>query len=354
MTRHVHLCTIAGIHIRLHWSFLLLPALFGWFFGLKGLFAVGFVFLCVTLHELCHSLQARQFGMTVRNITLFPIGGVSQLHSFGHQPREEFITSLVGPLFNFALAAVLFLPAYHWLGPEVLFQRTVMFRFSFETWQQTLASCFWINPLLGCFNLLPAFPMDGGRILRSLLTQRLGLLTATRTAVGVGRIFMVGFVVLGILSNPWLLVIAAFLYVSGEQEAAQVEVHAALTRTRVQDILWRRVVSVPATMTLGELTAVALQASQDDFPVMEAGQLVGWVDRRSLSAAMQGHQAHIPVRTVMRTAVPTVSPQDQLAEVYARMTRAHLAALPVVEGTTLVGLVTIDDVQQVLRWAKQP
>ena len=215
MTRQWTICRVSGIDIQVHWTFLLMPLLFGYAFGLKGLFIVGFVFLCVTLHELCHGFQARRFGIEVKQVVLYPIGGVAQLRSFGRHPHEELLTSIAGPLFNFVLAAVLLAPAYYWLGPTLLFNRDVMFHVSTESWRHTFASCFWINPLLGLFNLIPAFPMDGGRILRSVLAGRMGLQRATRTAIGVGRMFMAGFVVWGLFANPWLLVIAAFLYFSG-------------------------------------------------------------------------------------------------------------------------------------------
>ena len=235
MRRHFRLCSLAGVDIRLHWTFLLMPVLFWFALGARGLFLVGFVFTCVTLHELCHSLQARRFGIEVTHIVLYPIGGVAQLRSFGTRPHEEFLTSVVGPLFNFVLAAVLFVPMYAWLGPAVLLDRQTMFRVSADTWPRTFASCFWINPLLGLFNLIPAFPMDGGRMLRSLLATWLGLLRATRIAIMVGRVIMVGFVAVGILSNPWLLIIAVFLYVAGEREVAQVELLALLTRARMAE-----------------------------------------------------------------------------------------------------------------------
>lgn len=352
MQRQWTICTLFGIKIQLHWTFALMPLLFGYAFGLKGLFVVAFVFLCVTLHELCHALQARRFGIGARHIVLYPIGGVAQLHSFGRRPKEELLTSIAGPLFNLVLAAILFAPAYLWLGPELLFDRHVMFRVSTETWRHTLASCFWINPLLGLFNLIPAFPMDGGRMLRSALASRWGLQRATRAAIGVGRVFMAGFVVIGLLSNPWLLVIAAFLYFAGEQEAGQVELQVFLAQTRVRDLPSRRIMVLAPTTTLAHALELAFQSGQDDFPVVENGRLVGLLGREALSRVVRGQSSGEEVSAWMRRDVPTATPDDTLDVAYQRMVQARLAAVPVLEGHTVLSVVSVEDIQRVAKWAE--
>lgn len=214
----IRLLSVYGISIELHWSFVFLPIMFGYLYGIKGIFVILFVFSCVLLHELTHSLKARQYGVQVGRITLFPIGGVAYMGILPRRPREEFFTSIAGPLFNFALAGLLFFPLHYFLGHTLFFP-------GIRSWPQTFAYCFWINIILGAFNLLPAFPMDGGRILRALLAQRIGFIRATRIAVRLGHIFAILFGIIGIMQSPpnfILILIAFFVYLSASNEGLMV------------------------------------------------------------------------------------------------------------------------------------
>lgn len=214
---------IFGISIYIHTTFLVLPVYFFIIAGLKGVFLILFVFSCVTLHELCHSLAAKRFGVKVRGITLYPIGGVASITSYPEKPSQEFLISLAGPAFNIIFSAALFYPLYKILGPSVLFKP------SLRTWPQTFAYAFWVNPSLALFNLLPAFPMDGGRILRSFLARRIGLRRATRIAVGIGHFFALVFGFIGITQGNFMLVIIAiFVYIAASNEGFQVELREAL------------------------------------------------------------------------------------------------------------------------------
>ena len=216
--KNVKLFKLFGIPVYIHITFLLLPVLFYFNAGVKGVFLVLFVFSCVTLHELFHSLMARHFGVTVRGITLFPIGGVASIASYPKKPAHEFLIALAGPMFNVIFTVVFFYPLYKILGHEIFF------RPSLRTWPHTIAYAFWINPMLALFNLLPAFPMDGGRILRSFLAQRLNFKRATQIAVGIGHFFALVFGIVGITyGNLMLVVIAIFIYMAASSEEFQVE-----------------------------------------------------------------------------------------------------------------------------------
>lgn len=214
----IRLFNLFGIPVYIHITFLLLPILFYINSGIKGTFLVLFVFSCVTFHELFHSLTARHFGVRVRGITLFPIGGVASITSYPRKPSQEFLISLAGPSFNIIFSLVLFYPLYRILGPEVLFKP------SLRSWPHTVAYAFWVNPSLALFNLLPAFPMDGGRILRAFLAQRIGLRRATEIAVGIGHFFALAFGFFGIThGNFMLVIIAIFIYMAASSEEFQVE-----------------------------------------------------------------------------------------------------------------------------------
>ncbi len=247
MKGSIKLFSIFGISIRIHLLFLLLPLIFGYYHGLRGVFLILFVFFCVTLHELCHSLQAKHFGVKVEQIILLPIGGVAVMKSIPEKPSEEFKISIAGPLFNITFALVLFLPAYFYLGPEILRHPGI------ETWPKTLAYAYWINPILALFNLLPAFPMDGGRILRSFLAARMDYGKATRIAVGFGHAFAVLFGFVGLISvplNPILIIIAFFIFMAASSEGMQVELRLTLRKFSVKDVLPEQFFSVAATLRL--------------------------------------------------------------------------------------------------------
>ncbi|MBI4336182.1 MAG: site-2 protease family protein [Candidatus Omnitrophica bacterium] len=226
----IKLFRIFGIPVYIHITFLILPALFYFNAGVKGVFLVLFVFSCVTLHELFHSLMAKYFRVRVRGITLFPIGGVASIATYPRRPQQEFLIALAGPMFNILFAAILFYPLYKILGPQVLF------RPSLRTWPSTIAYAFWINPSLALFNLLPAFPMDGGRILRSFLAKRLGLRKATYIAVGIGDFFALVFGIVGFrYGNFMLIIIGIFIYLAASSEKLQVELMESMGETHEED-----------------------------------------------------------------------------------------------------------------------
>jgi len=229
MRGSIKLFNIFGISINIHITFLLLLVFFlsG---GVKWLVLMTGVFCFVTLHEVCHSLMARYYGINVREITLLPIGGIASMSSMPEKPVQEFFISVVGPLFNLAVIVIFYNPMKSLLGPEVLFQRP----FSTATWPLTMAYLYWINLMLAVFNLIPAFPMDGGRILRSLLAGRIGHSKATKFAVGLGHIFAIVFAYFGIVnSNIVLLAIAIFIYTAASSEGHQADIKEAMSKLKI-------------------------------------------------------------------------------------------------------------------------
>ena len=175
------------------------------------------VFVCVVGHELSHSLCAKRFGIRVPVITLYPIGGVASMMRIPREPRQEFLVAIAGPLFNFVLAASFYFPLLLILGRDVLWSPGL------ESWPRMIANVFWINPVLGAFNLIPAFPMDGGRILRSAMATRMDYLKATRISVSLGRIFAILFFFSGIYFKLWMLtLIAGFVFFAASKEEKQV------------------------------------------------------------------------------------------------------------------------------------
>ena len=281
---------LAGIDLRVHATFLLLPA----WVGLRQVLAghgsegvvseVGFVlalFVCVVLHELGHALAARRHGIGTRDITLLPIGGVARLESIPTRPSQEIVVALAGPVVNVVLAAAGFV-MLSLAGPEAWLQRLVI-----------------ANISLVLFNLIPAFPMDGGRVLRALLAMRMDRVRATGIAARIAQGFAAVAGVVGLFGNPTLLVLAVFVWMQAESEAGQVRLAAA------EAVLARpmRVVTVralAADATLGDGVRLVLTGPEQEFPVMQRGEVKGFVRRRELLAALARYGYGHPVQAVMQ------------------------------------------------------
>jgi Zn-dependent protease len=230
-----------GINIYVHWSFLLTVALvlhrtYGVggtplaFFGLMVLFAA---FGCVVLHELGHALMARRFGIPTRDITLYVIGGVARLERMSEKPWEEFCIAVAGPAVNVAIAAILVIPAMLSLPGVSSAPATLEI-----SARQFLLALLLVNGLLVLFNMIPAFPMDGGRVLRALLVSPLGRLKATQVAATLGAVFAMAIVVWGIVNwDPIRVIIGIFVYFIGRQELAAVRYKETIRQAPPLDVL---------------------------------------------------------------------------------------------------------------------
>jgi len=342
MKGSVHLFKILGINIDIHITFLLLPLIFGFNYGLKGIFIIFFIFFCVTVHELMHSIQAKRFGIRVDQIILLPIGGIASMRKMPEKPKEEFIVAISGPLFNIIFALIFFYPLYRIIGPDNFFHP------SLDNWPQTFAYAFWINPILALFNLLPAFPMDGGRILRAFLAQRIDYQKATRIAVQLGHFFAILFVFLGIRYNHLLLIIIAFfVYFAASQEGAQVDLRMVLRRFLVRDILNPNFITLSPEFTVNEILGLIFHTHQEDFPVTEEGKLVGFLPRGEIISVLHQRGKDVLTKEIMWRDFPVVSPDNSLYDVYTKLENSGLKAIPVVKEGKLLGLITIEDILRI-------
>ena len=217
MGRTFEIAQIKGISIKLHWSFFLLILFFG-----KWFFFVAAVFFFVTMHELAHSFVARKFGIDVRDITLYPIGGIASMSKLPQKPYQEFLISIAGPLSNLAFIVIFFFPMKAYLGSKMLYaslKYVVAGYFVPYNFEFVVGQIYWINLLLALFNLLPAFPMDGGRVFRAILATKLGFYKATKIAVNFGHFFALIFGYIGFSKGRFLLlVIAIFIFISASEE----------------------------------------------------------------------------------------------------------------------------------------
>jgi Zn-dependent protease len=344
----VRLFTLFGISINIHVTFLLLLILVltG---GIKWAFLIVCIFAFVTMHELCHSLVARRFGVKVREITLLPIGGVASMTKIPERPMQELLISLAGPLSNVAVIIVMYYPLKYLLGQDVLFHPL-----STATWPLTFAYVYWINLMLAGFNLLPAFPMDGGRILRAILANWLGFRKATRIAVVFGHIFALMFAYLGIVHfNIILIIIGIFIYTAASNEEILVDVKESLKKFIVRDILPHDFHTLTIDTTLAKVLEIVFHSHQGDFPVLDGGTLVGFIARQDIMSAMHRYGADKLVRDVMNLNFPKVKDTDTLIKIQNVMREKSVRSLAVMKGDKVVGVVTLEDIGRVYAMVSQ-
>ena len=339
---------IAGIQLRIHITFLLL---IGWLaFGyyaeggsaaaLGRVFFILLLFLCVVLHEFGHAFAAKAFGINTPDITLLPIGGVARLERMPEEPVQELIIALAGPAVNVIIAICLFL---------VIGSRGLMNAATIQG-GDLIAQLLMINVMLLLFNLLPAFPMDGGRVLRALLATRLSYARATQIAASIGQgcAFVFGFI--GLIWNPFLLFIALFVYIGASQEAALAQMKDVSRRFPVSSAMVREFRSLPKNATLQEAVDALLATSQHDFPVLdESGKVAGVLTRHDLIAALRKGDPGILVGDVMRRDIPTVTTGTRFEEAFRIMQECNCPALPVLDSMRrLVGLLTPENVSELM------
>lgn len=346
---------IAGIDVRIHWTFWLL---IGWiaFVTLAtgegipaAIYAVGLiaaVFGCIVLHELGHALTARHYGYETRDITLLPIGGVARFREFPAEPKQEMIVAIAGPLVNVAIALVLLLSlfglgALQRLQPEgytTLIGSTGGF----------VASLLWINIALVLFNLLPAFPMDGGRVLRAALSMKMDRVKATNVAASLGQMMAILFAFAGLFLSPWLLLIALFLFVAAGGEAAQVRLREAIHDVSVSDAMQSEFKTLSIDDSLQTASDELLAGSQQDFPVVDASGLRGIVQRDRLVEAIRKGRLEDRIESAMTRCDTPLEEGVSLNNALEMMQEAGIRSYPVVRDGNVVGLLTMENVGELV------
>jgi Zn-dependent protease len=337
---------ILGIDVHIHYTFLLLLGFIGlahWMAGRSLVFAlVGLLFflglfVCVLLHEYGHALAARKYGIATRDITLLPIGGLARLERMPEKPSQELVVALAGPLVNVIIAGGLALG----LTLTGKWQPwTTLTTTSGNLAERLLV----VNVFLVLFNLLPAFPMDGGRVLRSLLAMRMDYARATRIAarIGQGMAFVFGFV--GLFVNPMLLLIALFVWVGAGQEAAAAEMKSSFTGATVREAMLTDFKVLGPEDTLGDATRLILAGSQQDFPVLNHGQVVGILGHADLFNALRERGESMTVGAVMRRDFAALAPDDSLEAAMAPALAEKGMPMPVLANQRLVGLLTAENI----------
>jgi stage IV sporulation protein FB len=354
----IRLGRIAGTEVRIHLTFFLLLA---WFAAadyqaggpreaLHGTALICSVFLCVLLHEFGHALAARHYGIRTPDITLFPFGGVARIERMPEKPSEEIVIALAGPAVNVVIATGLFLAlaAFGMAGPDAVLN----FGGSFV--HQLVA----VNVILLLFNLIPAFPMDGGRVLRALLATRFGHNRATQIAAHVGQILAIGLgfvgffgsAALGMPPNPMLIFVAVFVFMAAANEAGAAQMKFISRGLPVSAAMVTEFKALPRNASLGEASEVLLHTSQHEFPVVDPdGTLRGIFTRSELVTALRASGPEASVLGVMREDFPIVHPRTPFDEALKMMQQREVPVLPVTdEEGRLVGLFTMENIGEML------
>jgi Zn-dependent protease/CBS domain-containing protein len=347
----VNIGTIAGTAIRIHVTFLLFLV---WIFvasymsggpeaAWRSTAFLVLLFVCVLAHEFGHILTAKAFGVATPDVTLLPIGGVARLERIPENPREEFLIAIAGPLVNVAIAFGLVAFA----GASLDARHLAAVESARISMVDRLAV---VNLFLAAFNMIPAFPMDGGRVLRALLALRLGFVRATEIAAMIGQwvAFALGF--FGLFYNPLLIFIAIFVYLAAASEARLVSLRAMSRGVPVTSAMVTQFATLAPEAHIDEAVETLLRTSQSDFPVVDAaGRLVGLLGRDGMIRALKQHGPDARVAEVMTSPVPTIGYRQTLEDAFRILQAKSAPAVGVVDAAgRLVGLVTSETLGEML------
>jgi Zn-dependent protease/CBS domain-containing protein len=361
MSWSVKLFSISGIDVKVHLTFVLILVWAAYTWGaaqgaglagaLFGVVAMLLLFGCITLHELAHSLLALRYGVRVREIVLLPIGGVSQMEEMPGKPAQELWIALVGPLVSILLGAIFFVVAALVGAPSSFTAAGFSLAPGGGGWLSLVSYLAFANLILGLFNLIPAIPMDGGRVLRSLLALRFENRRATAIAVAIGQglAFLIG--VYGFLNgNFFLILIAVFVWLGAGEEGGAAEAKGALANLVVRDAMTRRPEPLAPGDRLARAVELTLTTAQADFPVVDGpdGRVVGLLTRQDLIRGLHERGPDASVGEAMRTTFATAKPVESLFDVQRRMRVSGVHVVPVVEHGALVGVLTTTDVSEAI------
>ncbi|MCB0569165.1 MAG: site-2 protease family protein [Phaeodactylibacter sp.] len=347
----------AGINVYLHWTFLLLLI---WIVvaslssgqptaeALMPAWVILSLFGCVLLHEFGHALQARRYGITTERITLLPIGGVASLEKMPEKPGQELLVALAGPAVNLAIAAVL---GAYILASGISFKLFPLFEDISQVKDGAgfVAILLKMNAILFLFNLIPAFPMDGGRVLRALLSINFNRAQATAIAARIGQFLAMGFVLVGLFSPNFLLIfIGLFIYLGAGGEATYEAQRTALSNLTVEDVLMHQFTPLHAWETIGQATAILLDGQEKEFIVTEDNQIIGTLSRDDIIKGLQLYGKEERIKQILNRDWVRLSPGMPLNEAYEEMSRKKLPICPVFDNGNLIGVLNQENIMEAI------
>lgn len=341
---------IAGIQVFVHWTFLILIGYIVYANLKQGmgtvdiLWSILFIltlFACVTLHELGHALAARRYHIKTSNITLLPIGGVAQLESMPEKPKEELVVALAGPMVNIIIGGLLY-PILHLSGGLDELDVT---RFSHHNF---LPSLMVVNIWLAVFNMIPAFPMDGGRVLRALLSFKFERHVATRIAASIGQLLAIGFVFVGFFSNPFLIFIGVFIFLGAQGEAQYAQARSLLSGYTVANVVMKQIPALKPTDTVEYASDQLLASQNKNFLVVDGASVRGTLSRDEIIRALRENKGAETVDLFMNRDFLSLQIQMPLEEAWTTMRTKQQSVAPVFSNNQLVGMLDTENVAEFL------
>jgi Zn-dependent protease/CBS domain-containing protein len=347
----IRLFDVGGTAVRIHLTFFLLLAWIGavqWMqagpaAAVDGVVFIALLFVCVVLHEFGHIVAARRYGISTSDVTLLPIGGVASLERMPEKPGQEIVVALAGPAVNLVIALVLMLA----LGARFDLSQVAQLEQAQSTLMGRVAAA---NVALLVFNLIPAFPMDGGRVLRALLATRMGYTHATRVAANIGQGLAVVLGFLGLLGNPLLVLIAVFIFLAASGEAGYVQARDYTRGYLASHAMITEFQSLHTASTIDEAAQLLLRTTQQEFPVVDGGGYMrGVLTREALIAALRDRGGEAPVLAVMDRDVPTVPESACLDNVFEQLRSKGRRVVGVVDANKrLAGYITSENLGELL------
>lgn len=351
--------TIFGIPIKLHITFLFILPVFALVFAtnpapfgfqdqttplvnyLLSFTTTVLLFFCVLLHELGHSLVAQRYGVEIKDITLMLIGGVSSMEEIPRNPSQELKVAFAGPLVSIFIGFAIFLANFLVASLIASYAATPIYMMF-----NILSS---INIVLGLFNLLPAFPMDGGRVLRAWYAKRMNYIQATHYAASVGKIFAFLMGIIGLFSNPWLILIAFFVYIGASEEDRSTTVTVTLEKYSVSDVMSPEVASVSPYMNIDDLLHFMFEHKHMGYPVMEGNYLKGIVTLSDVHKVPPLERAVLQVRDIMTTTIISLTPDAKASEAFKLMMSNNIGRVLVVDSNgSMVGILSRTDLMRAM------
>lgn len=348
MKYSLQLGKIFGIRLQIHWTFLIL---LGWIVisnmrvgagteqTMWSILFILTIFVCVTMHEFGHAMAARKFGIKTKDITLLPIGGLARLESIPEKPKEELIVALAGPLVNVLIVAA--------LSPFVSFTLdiTKIQQLSFITAENFVFNLMFINLWLAVFNLIPAFPMDGGRVLRALLSFKIERHIATAIAARIGQLLAIGFVILGFFSNPFLIFIGLFIFLGAQAEAEYTQTKSILKGFTVNDVLMKQYQTIESGEAVKYAVQLLLNGQCKHFLITDNGNPVGTLNRDEIIKALSEQGENTLIHNVMNKELLFLKSEMPLEEAWQLM-QQHKTLMPVFANSKLVGALDAENIME--------
>lgn len=352
MNTSIQIGKIMGIPIKLHITFLLILPVFAYYFSVNpapfgfndvtssimryalSLSAAISLFICVLLHELGHSSVAKKHGSNIQSITLFLFGGVSAMEEIPRDPKVEFKMALAGPAVSLLIGSILII-IYELFKTDDL---AVVF------YLRLIWLIGYINVILFAFNLLPAFPMDGGRVLRAWLAGRMSYISATRTAAGIGKMFAIFMGILGLFAGLWFILIAFFIYIGASEEEKSTEVTVVLEGVKIKDIMSRNVTPVTPGMSVEELVDFMFRYKHMGYPVVDDSEVKGIVTFTDVQKVPREERKNVRVSEIMTKDVITLREDDDAVNAIKLMTVNNIGRIVITKEKQMAGIVSRTDI----------